>query len=510
MVNSHKEPKNYRRTWIRRLSVHGYRSLRDVEIDGLPEKVILYGPNGSGKSSLMRAVRLLLRAVTTADEVPTKREEAVSLSLQEADKKLHLRLEDFYRGGKPEIRVSVEIGIGDRARSILGVPVAEDLYILTLCGIFQSIGDGKILFWCDRADVDGTLMIGRPEDEKIRQIRKKINAVRNQIIGVESQIANYLSTIEQEVKTFPREHVEAKYRAAILQATAKKESLKQDLIEFEKELGESALAADRIRLVLCRELLQLHEAYRMPGGEPGLERALHDAMLSPDPENQSAIDRLGERLARVRLFGAQTSPVALRPVVTTFGERQVHFFRSPHGWLPISNLGTGEQQIILMLGQSLISRRPIALLEEPEAHLHPKLMGPLADFLSESVVVADEQPDIDQIWMATHHHMFAIDEDFFDVSLDDDGATVVRRRPRSEAVEHFYEPGPFWDALRELVSSGLEKNAVITLNANGEPIRAQDLLESIEGNRKLAREFVDTATRSVVLSIRKQQEKPKQ
>lgn len=44
---------------IRRLSIKGYKSLRDVEVHDLSKLVLLYGPNASGKSNFLDALDLL-------------------------------------------------------------------------------------------------------------------------------------------------------------------------------------------------------------------------------------------------------------------------------------------------------------------------------------------------------------------------------------------------------------------------------------------------------------------
>jgi energy-coupling factor transporter ATP-binding protein EcfA2 len=495
---------DYMRTRIRRLFARGYRSLREIEQGDLPDLVVLHGPNGSGKSNLLRATQLALRVVANQDELPGKREEAVPLTLNDASSLLDLRLEDFTWGGDRQIRIGVEIELGERARALLGGEFAAALQCLFIDVVFQDVGDGKILFWCDRADVDGTLRLSKEEDPKVRAVRKTLAQLKQQRAQQQVQLTSYRDQISQQPAQV-RPQLTASYGPAIQQVTATIAELNKHVREKELELGDQALLSDRIRLVLCRELLQLHEAYRVPGGKGNPEGELQRALLSSDPRDLDAVDRLRERLARVHVFGSPTGPVDLRPVEGPSGERQVYFLRPPHGWLPLRNLGTGEQQVIIMLAQGVITRRPIAHMEEPEAHLHSKLMEPVADFLRESVFPDRGRPDVDQLWIATHHHMFAIAPTYFDVRLDENGATQIERTSRAEAGKHFYEPGPFWDALRDLVASGIDENSIVSRDAQGQPIHAKDVLASIEGDRELANAFVHDATRSVLLSLQKRE-----
>ena len=47
------------RTRIESVHIRGFRSLADVELDGLGETVVLIGANGSGKSNLIRFFEML-------------------------------------------------------------------------------------------------------------------------------------------------------------------------------------------------------------------------------------------------------------------------------------------------------------------------------------------------------------------------------------------------------------------------------------------------------------------
>jgi hypothetical protein len=98
---------------------------------------------------------------------------------------------------------------------------------------------------------------------------------------------------------------------------------------------------------------------------------------------------------------------------------------------PLGNLGSGEQQVVYMLAQRVITPFPIAHVEEPQAHLHTSLMEPFARVLHESVTGDGGTPDVDQLWIATHHHHFALALQYFDVQLVN-GATTVTRRPRED------------------------------------------------------------------------------
>src|SRR5262249_14768671 len=156
--------------------------------------------------------------------------------------------------------------------------------------------------------------------------------------------------------------------------------------------------ADRVPRALLPSLVQLSKAYRVPGGAQDPQEALYRAFLSEELRERAATQRLSRRLASAGLFGAPAEGVALVPIDSrTYNEKQIRFKHPVHGELPLRNLGSGEQQVVLMLGQRVITPYPIAHVEEPEAHLYKDLMDPLARVLRESVLGNGGPPDVDQL-----------------------------------------------------------------------------------------------------------------
>jgi energy-coupling factor transporter ATP-binding protein EcfA2 len=283
-----------------------------------------------------------------------------------------------------------------------------------------------------------------------------------------------------------------------------------DLLERSRT-GAEMLLDVRIRETLFRRLLRVSPAYRVPGGPNDPEEAIFSACLSADQLERDSVRRLGRRLAGAGLFGAGAEPVALFPVDDKrYGERRILLTHPTVGDLPLRNLGSGEQQIVYMLAQGVITPSPIAQIEEPEAHLHTSLMEPFARVLHESVTGDLGTPDVDQLWIATHHRHFALALEYFDVRLVD-GATKVEPLPRAKAARHFYEPGPIWEALRQLAQSAKERDAVVFRDAQGAPVTAAQILASIEQDpeQQLAMEYVRAMTDAMVLAMRKRAEAPR-
>lgn len=280
---------------------------------------------------------------------------------------------------------------------------------------------------------------------QIAELRQRIDQQRAALAGQQAALAALDAAEPSPALEMKRNQA----RMGIQSALDHARNFERELRALESRLDERTFLAERIRFTLLPNLIQVSPAYRVPGGNHDPEESLYRALLSADPGQRDAMLRLERLLSRVKLFGESASAISLRPVNNAYGERVIHLSHPTHGELPIRNLGSGEQQMVYMLAQRVITPFPIAQVEEPEAHLHTLRMESLAKALLEAVRGDGGTPDVDQLWIATHHHHFALAPEYFDVSLVD-GATVVERKPRAKAAEHFYEPGPIWEALRQL------------------------------------------------------------
>ena len=506
----------YRRTAIRSVRIRRYRSIQELDLDDLPPIVVLHGHNGAGKSNVLRAIRLVLRAASLPGDLPISRDGALSLSLAEADAQLDFRPDDFRFGDQPDVRIALEVSLGRRALDLLQPPGDIRVSRLSLDIVLQKDREGRIRFWLDRAEVDGGLDLREPPDEGQSRIRTQLGQFLNskgqleanraaqeaKLASLTHQLSSQSSQPQQQAQT---EAQLAKFRANIQAQTDQLAAAQRQIDDARSKLGERIFLKERVRSTLIPKLLQVSEAYRVPRGPHDPEGALYQAFLSEDPHEREAAKRLSQRLARAHLFGSGTGPVSLLPVNSaTYGEQQVRVTHPSQGDLPLRNLGSGEQQIVIMLAQRIITPFPIAHVEEPEAHLHRAMMEPFAKLLRDTVLGNGAAPDVDQLWIATHHRYFSLTNEFFDVSLDEEGLTRVVRRPRDEAAVHFYEPSPYLDTLRQLVESGMNAGDIVYRDEDLGPVSAGDVLASIEGDQELALRFVESATRAFVLSLRQE------
>jgi predicted ATPase len=503
----------YARTAIRRLSIRGFRSIRSLELPEIPDLVVLHGPNGTGKSNLLLATQLVLRAAARPGELPIGREHAISLSLGQADKELGLRPDDFHYGAIPEIRVAVDVALGTQAVEMVRVPAGRQFARLALEIVVQLASDSELRYWFERADLDDSFSLGTSANPAMQALRQQLDNVRGQVERQRATLVEQeevVAALDSQVTSSDVESRRAKASAHVKEQTESLRSLESRARHLEAQLDEPSFLAERIRSTLLPRLIQVSSAYRVPGGMNDPEKALYRAFLSDDRLQRDATRRLGRRLASVGLFGAGPDPVALLPVNNKYGEQRILLTHPTHGDLPLRNLGSGEQQVVYILAQSVITPFPIAQIEEPEAHLHPSLMEPIARVLRESVAGDAGTPDVDQLWIATHHHHFALALEYFDVQLVN-GATTVSRLPRAKAAQHFYEPGPIWEALRQLASSAKTRDAVVFRGEDGSPVTAAQILDSIEKDpeQRVAMHYAKAMTEAMVLAMRQRAETTK-
>ncbi|MDM8532096.1 AAA family ATPase [Anaerolineales bacterium HSG25] len=161
-----------------------------------------------------------------------------------------------------------------------------------------------------------------------------------------------------------------------------------------------------------------------------LKQSLFYAYLSRDMHQKQRLKAIKTTLADPP-FELGELDIALDPATNQI---DIGFIR-PMGRIPIENVGSGVQQLLLVLGQIFLNDYPIVAIEEPEMNLSPQYQQYLLVALKK--IMADPAVSLRQLFISTHSPYFEFAENFYDVTKDEQGMTQVAQRPLNQRARYF-------------------------------------------------------------------------
>lgn len=173
--------------------------------------------------------------------------------------------------------------------------------------------------------------------------------------------------------------------------------------------------------------------------------------------------------------------------------------------ISLDRAGHGVIQLYAIVASILLAEGRLVAIEEPEAHLHAPTLGRQLRALLQQMV---QEGLVSQLFIATHSNLFDLDSTgYWDVSLDAEGATQVKRLPLSEIdAHHLYEPGPAKHALAQLLRYAPETE-VVYRRPDNTPITAAELLRLLQEDDEIAVEFLRSIHGAALRIVRLQAKK---
>lgn len=429
----------------------GYRSLADVHLEGLGPFNVFYGRNGAGKSNILAAMRTLFgllawRSGPTHDFEEPKR--PFSYILTAAWPLLHSRDQSQVQR-KETLMLGARIAWNEADHSADDIwPQGEELALEVTYDWFRQTLAISTLEWVPPGMLPRGRTAGVTPTSKAR-VQSLVHIIATRLYA----LIDAERTLRFELLTPPQQN-----DVSALLAVGK---LKEGLFR----------ASTHPNPIVRRRFKQLQELLT---GSP-LHRPPFELVHDP-----------------------QTNFVELMESTSSSVQHPTE--------VPLDLAGLGIAQIYSILGQALLRDARAVAIEEPEAHLHAPSSGIHLRQLLERLVT---EGYIDQLFIATHSNLFDLDSTgYYDVSLDERGATRVERKPLSEIDrEHLYEPGPAKHALAEFLRY-MEPDAVVFRRPDGSPVSVSEMLDMLQRDDPVAVEFLRDVHGAAVRAVRVKHKKP--
>ncbi len=442
---------------ITRFWAKGYRSLRDVALEGFGPFVVFYGPNGSGKSNVLRGIETVLAAagVWASYERPGTSRFAKALAAEGV-----LGPDDRFRGASK-----------NALQTVLGVELDGDAAegINTLLSLGQTLPSTLrievTVLWDGAEPMEATLDCS--------------------FDGVAGDVAE-AAALRAQPGTSLRATLARVAREAFWKVTADR-SMRDETLALTPVAEDAAKDSDVIRTALR---------------EGRVQTAVFHAKNDWDASNRRRFEAMRTLLAKT--LGLPAMDVGRDPKTGHIDLRQP--LGKGDADISLRSAGLGVENVVGVVAAVLFARCRTVAVEEPEAHLHARTSArALRDLLLRLVDPGDgERAELDQLFIATHSNLFDLDASgFWDVAMED-GATVVRRKPLDELdARHLYEPGPARHALLRSLEYLDPSTVVFRRLTDSTAVTAAEMCDLLRCDAREADDYLAAVYASAVRSVRR-------
>ena len=364
---------------IERFHIHGFKSVADVEVDGLSDINVFYGANDAGCSNVFQALALW-GWLLTVDRPP-----AGQLSLL-----------------PPECLLSWE-------------ELEQHFGQL----LFQIGGDNVIRIWVEVTLDQTDWQSNVPE----------VKAAGRELLA---ELGRYVSS-SQPLRVISHVELRVHPRGVLCQT---QNQAYAGGVRFDLPPSSLIVLLSRFHLIRAGRRFQVETRAVEPElgrvSHHNLKQALLAAYLGNDARQKRQLTILKRLLAAPPLSMGE-----MDVVLDHHTDRiDVGFVRA-NGWLPLENMGSGCQQVLLVLGQILLNDCPIVAIEEPEMNLSARFQQHLMSVLRH--LTRDSSGIVSQLFLGTHSPYFEEEQACFGVALDRRGITRLTRLSGDGRPHHFPE-----------------------------------------------------------------------
>jgi hypothetical protein len=458
----------------------GYRSLVDVRLDDLGQFNVFYGPNGAGKSNILAAMRVFFELLARSIPISSVFEKAVEVNRD--PKVVHDR-------DRCQLERAPVMVLGARLIWAEGeeVPAGKPPGVNTLTV--------EITFGWERGDV----RVSRLEADGVDLVKMRILEPNAEPWASRIAVARFDGASARD-KAFLHEYLGLR--------DTEMGNAEWHLREFIRDVAGSAFTlVDADRVPRLEQASKGHKDITELLSAGQLKEVLLRASKHPDPAIRRRYKQLGALLEgppfRRPPFEMTEDPRTGRiELVETVADAS----REARD-IPIDLAGLGVAQIYFILARTLLGNTRAAGIEEPEAHLHAPTSGIHLRQLLERLV---GERYLDQLFIATHSNLFDLDPTgYFDVSLDERGATRVERKQGLSEIDlrHLYEPGPAKHALADFLSY-MDADTVVFRRSDGGPVSAGEMLDMLQRDDPVALEFLRDVHGAAVRAVRVKHKNP--